>query len=48
MVARAVLVVLKFIGLHFGRNVEPEANGNGDEWEGVNDEDQAPARVELR
>ena len=47
MVAGAVLVVLGFVGFAF-RQKPDRKDGNGDEWEGVNDEDQAPARVQHR
>jgi hypothetical protein len=44
MVAGAVLVVLGFIGFVFRRKPDRK-DGNGDEWERVNDEDQAPTRI---
>ena len=43
-VAGAVLVVLGFIGFVFRRKPDRK-DGNGDEWERVNDEDQAPTRI---
>jgi hypothetical protein len=46
VVAGVVLVVLGLVGLAFQR--PDHKNGNGDEWEEVNDEDQAPARVRHR
>jgi hypothetical protein len=47
MVAGAVLVVLGFVGFAF-RQKPDRKDGNGDEWEGVNDEDQAPTHVQHR
>jgi LPXTG-motif cell wall-anchored protein len=44
MVAGAVLVVLGIIGFAFRK----KPDRNGDEWDGVNDEDQAPTRVQHR
>jgi hypothetical protein len=43
MVAGAVFVVLGIIGFAFRK----KPDGNGDEWDGVNDEDQAPTRVQY-
>jgi hypothetical protein len=42
-----VLVVLGFVGFAF-RQKPDRKDGNGDEWEGVNDEDEAPTRVKHR
>jgi hypothetical protein len=46
MVTGAVLVVLGAVGFAF-RRPDPK-DGNGDDWEEVDDEDQAPARVRHR
>jgi hypothetical protein len=48
MVAGAVLVVLGFVGFAFREKPDHKADGNGDEWEEVNDEDEAPTRVKHR
>jgi hypothetical protein len=44
MVAGAVLVVLGLVGFAFWQKPDRK-DGNGDDWEEVDDEDQAPARV---
>jgi hypothetical protein len=46
MVAGAALVVLGAVGFAFRQ--PGHKSGNGDEWEEVDDEDQAPTRVKHR
>jgi hypothetical protein len=47
MVAGAILVALGSVGFAF-RQKRDHQEENGDEWERVNDEDQAPTRVRHR